>query len=236
MQRLKLLGLALIAVFAFSATATAVALAETEEKPNALPTGVKFKVVNADEPELLNKTGTVAVKCEQLSGAGAMNKNLGMDGEVSLLFEKCKGTVGGVTANCTSLTPGVPAGDIHVLGAAVNLRYLSPSSDKKVNLAILLNESSEDHVHYMCGIVLVLLSGCVASDDIEVNTLVTTLALNFLQQNDTQTLTSITNLPATSTETCEVVIMKGSESNEKVAWLGELIFTVTGGGTILIMA
>ena len=60
MQRLKQLGLALIAVFAFSAIASAVASAETEEKPNALPVGVKFKVANVSgtTPEWLNKTGT----------------------------------------------------------------------------------------------------------------------------------------------------------------------------------
>src|ERR1700694_1168900 len=240
MQRLKLLGLALIAVFAFSAMASAVASAETEEKPNALPVGVKFTVANVGEPELLTVTGVLKVLCKKLKGSGEMNAHLGMDGKVSLLFEECKATVGIVTGACTSLTAGVPAGDIHVLGAAVNLRYLLPSSEKKVHLLILIHESSEDHVHYTCvGLALYLESGCVASDDITTNELLSTLTVKFLVKKtgtEDEQQNSVDNLPATAMETCELSVMKGSEANERVYELAEWQLTTEAGKTILIMA
>src|ERR1700694_2337379 len=112
MQRLKLLGPVLVAVLAFRAMATAVSSAETEEKPNALPVGVKFTLKNkaGTKTEELNLASSV--KCANLSGKGEMNKNLGMDGTVDLLFGGVKAKIGIVEAECTSLTAGVAKGDI----------------------------------------------------------------------------------------------------------------------------
>jgi hypothetical protein len=235
MQRLKLLGLALVATFAFGAMASAAASA-AEELPSMLPSNGTFSI-SATNPEFLNEPGTLNVKCEKLkgNGAGEGGEN-GMDGKVTLEFENCEGTISGVKAKCKGLADTVE-GKITVK-AKFNLRYLLPSTEKKVNVAILL---TEEHVHFSCSIVLVLVLGCVASDDISpLNTLTKTVTANFLVEKpagkDIQVVKEIDNLAATAMEACSLKVMTGSNADEPGFQLTNSTLTGISPAEMLIMA
>jgi hypothetical protein len=214
MQRLKLLVLALFATFAFGAVASS--MASAEELPNILPVGGEF-TVSGNNPELLNSI--LGVKCEKVTGSGKGDGVEGMTGHVTLLFENCEAVISGVkVGKCTSLKAGTTTGDINVL-ANYDIQYLLPSSEKKVNIAVLLeSDTSENHVHFTCGIQLVLVLGCVASDNIEpTNTLINEFAANFLVKTspvEEQIVKEIDDLKAEKMIGCKLESMTGSNADE----------------------
>jgi hypothetical protein len=213
MRRLKLLVLTSFVALTFGAVASAVASAE--DLPNILPVGGEF-TISGNTPEFLN--ANLKLTCLKVTGSGKGDGIEGMTGHVTLLFEDCTAKISGVeVGKCTSLKAGTTTGDIEVL-ADYDIQYLLPASEKKVNLALLLeSDTSEHHFHSTCGIQLVLVLGCLASDDIEpTNKLITEFAANFLVKSthEEQLVKEIDNLAHTGMIGCTVEMMTGSNADE----------------------
>jgi hypothetical protein len=222
MQRLKLLGLALIAVFALGAAVASVASAESAGI-KLLPdtgeaAGSTFSVKGkAGERPLFETAAGNKVECEKLAGNGtAVTDPLGT---VTLEFQGCEEPA--TKFKCTGLAD-TTTGNI-TFPAEYHFRYLLPETNKGVQLLILI-----EHVHFSCtALALILVSGCVGSMDLEnasgsmlQDELVKSFLVLFLQSpKGKQEITSVDNEADTAMETCELLSMKNAGGNEKA---GEL--------------
>lgn len=143
MQRLKILGLALVAVFALSAvvSATAFALPVVLPEPEEKWTGESGK-------SLLETLGGARIKCVKDKSEGTIEakKPLGL---FHITFEECKGEKGGFSGTCTGL--GDKPGQILALGKyhLVNDKLGTPPG---VGILFLL-----EHVHFICTIIIEVL-------------------------------------------------------------------------------
>jgi len=203
MQRLKLLGLSLIAVFALGAAAASVASAETAGI-NQLPgvgTTSSFTSKAGENTVLENLKGT---KIECKSVAGKTKATSDTLGTVVFEFKGCEEPA--TKVKCT--TSGKSAGEILIDTAEYHYRYLLPATTSGVQLVILLGET----VVFKCSIIPVDVTGCVSSMDLQKSAttgnleeeLVNSYFVNFLQTGGMQGITSIDNEAGTAMETCEL--------------------------------
>jgi hypothetical protein len=150
-KRIRLLGVALMAVFAVSIAATTAAQAVTLE---VLPE--KAKVTFESKPGEKLKLRTLSGKeifCEKATGSGeATSARLG---PVELKLVGCEA----LGVKCTGLED-TEAGHVTVKGE-VHLRHLLNGAANGVSLMVLVG-----HVHFTCSIVLFLVLGSACSDDI----------------------------------------------------------------------
>jgi hypothetical protein len=205
MQRLKLLGLALIAVFALGAAAASVASA-----------GTTFNFAStAGEKTRLETTGKEKIECTSVSGSGkATSDELGT---VTFNFIGCEEP--SLKVKCTGLS-NTTTGEITVTGE-YHFRYLLPEPNSGVQLVILIN-----HVHFSCSIALFLVLGCVSSMDLEKSkgggnleeTLITSYFVNFLQENGVQKPNTID--PGEPMTSCTLKTMKGTGAEVESGQLG----------------
>lgn len=179
MKRVRLLGLGTLAILAISITTATTAQAANIEM---LPTNAKFTFQStAGANTVLRSLGGSVIECEKAKGTSESTS--ARLGTATFLFEKCSA----FGFPCTGLKSGEPSGDIEVL-AAIHLRHLLKTIEEKkpgIDLVVLL-----EHVHFTCVIILVLVLGCVASDDILTaatngvpvdNLLLTSMFVNFLE-------------------------------------------------------
>jgi hypothetical protein len=153
MKQIRLLGLALMAIFAVSIAATTAAQAVTLE---ILPAKAKFTFESkAGEATILRTLGGKKVECEKVTGtAEATSARLG---PVEFKFVGCKEPA--TSVSCTGLEDA-ESGHITVK-AEFHIRHLLNGAANGVSLMILVG-----HVHFTCLIILFLVLGSVCSDDI----------------------------------------------------------------------
>jgi hypothetical protein len=215
MQRLKLLGLALMAVFALGAFASAAASAE--ELPNFLPEGTEANPVTFKDHSkggtLETKAGKKVTCTEDHSEGQATSKKLG---SFDVLFLGCKSE----GTPCLGLGDKV-AESVLVLGTFHIRRLLTEA--KHVYIVFLL-----EHVHFTCGfgLVLILVLGCVAALVLQVNKLVKEFEIHFEQEKGVQKPTEIADEKNEKNEKC---ILETKVGNEAYVQSGELtLATVLG--------
>jgi hypothetical protein len=148
MKRLKLLGLALIAIFALSAMATTAAFAENPlilPNPTAKePLTFTSESVKGTKPKLETTKGT-EIKCEKAKNSGSFTT--GDAGTIEIDFEGCSTPVGAENVSCNS--PGDKKGII-LLNATngngdIQLVDVLPEIEKvkKLRLGVLITLLSD---------------------------------------------------------------------------------------------
>ena len=110
MQRLKIVFLALMAVFALSAVASATASAAEHENPVVLPLAAET-FTGESGPGTLSTLAGKEVKCKKDKSEGTIAAN-GREGTLHIDFEECTNETGTIT--CTGL--GDSSGIILALG------------------------------------------------------------------------------------------------------------------------
>jgi hypothetical protein len=209
MQRIKLLGLAVLAVFAFSAVASAVASAEIMP-PLMLPgAGTTFTIKGLGEPILVRENGE-KIKCKKSTGSGeATSDSLG---NFKILFEECKSEP--LSTTCTGL--GNTTGTILTEGE-YHFRWLLAEKTKP-HLVLL-----PKHVHFSCSLLLFLVLGCVASKDLEKdngtalleNELVELFLVKLTQAGAVNSPSEVDTANGEGMEACGLKVKKGSEEKEE---------------------
>jgi hypothetical protein len=211
MKRLKLLGLALVAMFALTAASASVAGAlELTVLPTpsaASPLLYTFKSTAGTTTKLVTLAGK-EVKCTSVTGVGDLTSS--QLGTVEFKFAGCTGPLG---VKCTGLEAGDKEGEI-LFKAETHLRHLLINNlPSDVHLVILVG-----HVHFTCFGVLFLVLGCVASDDLKtsptggtiIEKLLNSVYVNFLETGGDPLVTSIDNEASTAMETCELKTKEGT--------------------------
>jgi hypothetical protein len=190
--------------------------------------GTTFSFKSAGKTVLLS-VNKLRIECEKVKGTGKATSD--PLGEATFIFENCESVLGIVKAKCTGLSD-TTTGNITV-NAEYHLRYLLPSPNSGVQLAILLA-----HVHFSCGIVLVLVLGCVSSMDLEKaaggtlgDELVKSIKVDFLQENGQEKPAEIDNEAGTAMETCVLKVMTGANVDEEAGQQGEGTIEAFKNGT-----
>jgi hypothetical protein len=151
MKRIRLLGLALIAVFALGALASASAFAENPEiLPVPTETSPAKFTATLSATKLVVTKEKVEVECKKGKAKGSFTTQDA--GTVDVTFEECKGLVGTNSAVCTS--SGAAEGSILTEGT-VQLVDILPAGTLELGVWIKPNEdgSPATDLHFKCGAV-----------------------------------------------------------------------------------
>ena len=206
MQRLKLLGLALVAVFALSAAVTAVASAEVSFLPEgSVAEPVKFKATSGlSTLEELNKQ---AVICNSDKGTGEVtSKTLG---HFVVEFAECHATIGGTAVPCADLSQKEDAVGIINVEGEFHLRMGLTGQPLGI-VAFLVNPD----VHFLCSIALFVVLGCAAGEITPLESLVNTVKVELFQKAGENEILSIDNEAETAMEECTLLVKKGTGTEE----------------------
>jgi len=200
MRRLKLIGLALIAMLSLGIASASMAQA-VEFHLKVLPEDAKFTFASTANTETrLETLEKKAIVCKKVEGSG--NFTTERLGQVEFKFSSCKDAILGTT--CTGLAD--TAGNITVKGE-FHIRHLLPATEG-VNIAVLVTG-----VHFSCLGILFTVNGCIASKDIlkekagvsAVNLLLTEMFVEFSQNAGDPSVPSIDTDNSLAMETCELL-------------------------------
>ena len=151
MQRFKILGLVLMAVFALSAVVSATASAELPvilTKAKVVAGAVKFKGTNTTTTKLVKLNGSeVSCSGNTVEGEFEAKKPLGL---FHIHFTGCKGPL---ATTCTGLSDA--AGTILALGT-IHIVYDKLGTGTELGAAVLF---LIELLHFSCSIVLILVKG-----------------------------------------------------------------------------
>jgi len=221
LKRLKLLGLALLAITAFASIAAATASAE--ELPNILPCGTeKAPVTGVSEggkstfgsgAEVLTAESTLGTQSQTSCKLGTFH--------TSFLTVKLGTTV------CTGL--GDAVGVVLVLGA-FHIRDANVGGKLVVVSAFLLED-----VHFTCGLVLFLVGGCVAGTILPLSTLTKelTIGLNVVG-SDNEVVTILKEVEGSGEEACQLLaqINEGASALSSQTTLQKITKTEQSGAAV----
>jgi hypothetical protein len=203
MKRVKLLGLAIVAIFALSASAASVASAENVFLPEGtMANPVSFKVTS--ESGALSTPEGVIIECTSDAGEGAVTSQ--RLGTFEVTFKGCT-TLGGVV-KCAELAKTDNTGEIPVMGE-FHMRMGLTGQPLGLILFLIL------HVHILCGPELILVLGCVVGPITPMNTLSSTETVSLktakVGQNE---ITSADNEAETAMETCKLTVERSGKTEE----------------------
>jgi hypothetical protein len=213
MQRVKLLGLILMAMFALGAITSTTASAE--ELPNILPAGTTNFKDKSGKGKFQTSESKKIVECAKDTSSGRPGSV--RLGTFDVLFEECKDPSTG--AECWGLDDELSQKSVLVLGT-YHVRYQVPASGKKVAVIFLIK-----HVHFLCeflGIkVLILVLGCAVGEvPTEFNNKLTkTYKVVLTQKEGKNTITEVENEKNTGKENCSLTSQEGEKG--KVEQAGE---------------
>lgn len=205
MQRLKLLGLTLMALIVLSATATAVASAE--ELPNILPLGTEAKPVefSAVSAGATLQIGTLKIVCKKDQFAAAATR--GKLGRYKVSLEECEEQV--LKVKCSSLNNTDAMAKIDIEGE-FHMRYRVPRTAGVTFILLLV------HLHVLCGaLILFLILGCSGARVTPLNKLTKTSEAIFKETEGKEEITEVESENGKSTESCTMKAKKGSEEKEE---------------------
>ena len=203
MQRLKLLGLALIAVFAASAAVTAVASAAVSFLPLA-STSLSITFTAKSGAGLFETLGKKKVKCSSDKGSGEVTGET--FGKFNIEFEGCEEPT--LKVKCADLSQTSDNGKIKVLGELFHLRMgLTGQPLGVVGFLIL-------PVHFLCSIILFEVTGCVAGEITPLDTLTSPILVDIKQTAGENTILSIDNETETGMENCDLSSKQGTGNTE----------------------
>jgi len=228
MKRLKLIGLAIFAVFALSACAAATASAE---ETRFLPEGTTKFTVKSGAGKLTSPEAEIA--CLSDSGKGEItSKRLGT---FEVEFKDCEEPK--LKVKCSSLEHKDSLGLILVMGE-FHLRMGLTSEGQPLPLIAFLIL----HLHILCSILLLLVLGCVVGKidgnlTLLLSSLLVLLATKAGEKNINE-LTSVDNDAETTMETCKLTVEQGGVASQGGEVTEEEIEKFEQGGksvTILVM-
>jgi hypothetical protein len=215
LKHLKLLGLALLAITALASITAATA--QAEELPNILPCGTEALPVLATATSGKSNFGSGTTAVTSASSLGTQSGTSCKLGTFHTSFLKSETKTGGVV--CTGL--GDEPGVILVLGE-YHIRHAELGSKLYVVSIFLLED-----VHFACGMLLVLVGGCVAGTVLPESTLTKelTIGLNVIG-TDNEILTVLKEIPGGTSENCYLL----AQVNEGASALSsqEQLVKVTG--------
>jgi hypothetical protein len=150
MKRIKLLGLALLAVFAMGAIAAQGAMAETE--PTILPSTfpIEFTSESKGSASLVGAGGTVT--CPSATNKGSFTSANG--GTISIDFKGCK-------KESTACTGAGEATEVILTSGNFQLVDVLPSGTLELGIKVEPKEGTENKVTFKCGFITVVVLGSV---------------------------------------------------------------------------
>lgn len=207
MQRLKLLGLALIAVFALSAAVTAVASAEVSFLPEgSAAEPVKFEAKSGKGKLQILSPSVEPITCEKDKGTGEVTSQ--RLGHFVVEFEECSTNVGGIPVKCSDLAHEDAQGIIKVEGE-FHLRMGLTGQP----LGIVAFLVSPD-VHFLCSVTLWVVLGCAAGSITPLEELTNKVEVLLKQTAGENEILSIDNDAETAMEECTLLTKKGTGTEE----------------------
>jgi hypothetical protein len=227
MKRVKLLGLAIVAIFALSAAAASVASAENVFLPEGTAgSPVKFTVKSGAGS--LSAAEGVVIECTSDAGSGAVTSQ--RLGTFEVAFKGCT-TLGGFV-KCSELTKADSTGEIPVMGE-FHMRMGLTGQPLGLILFLIL------HVHILCGPELILVLGCVVGSITPLNTLSSTgtVSLKTVKAGENE-ITTADNEAETAMETCKLSVERSGKTEEGGEATTETLEKPEQGGkavTILVM-
>ena len=232
MQRFRIIGLAILAIFAIGAVASATASAE---ELRLLPLGTATNPVKFNVSSGAGKLGSAVaeVKCKKDTGTGETTS--ARLGKFRVTFEECKSTATGEPA-CRGLSD-LP-GNITAEGEFHLRRLLGTEAEQKhIVVFFLLKE-----VHFSCSIVLVKVTGCVAGLIKPINTLAKELEIGLeLEAGKQKILEADTDAELTGMEKCgplQVAVNEAAPANGTEETIEKMSGFTQGGSAVeaLVMA
>ena len=151
MQRFRIIGMAILAIFAIGAVAAATASAE---ELRLLPLGTTANPVKFNVSSAGGELGSEVAKITCVKDKGTGETTSARLGKFRVTFEECKNVASGAACRGLSDLPGniTAEGEFHLR------RLLGTEAEQKhIVVFFLLKE-----VHFSCSIVLVKVTGCVA--------------------------------------------------------------------------
>jgi hypothetical protein len=171
MQRLKVMGLALVAVFAMSAVVVASASAEPEFEPKkgAMAFPVKFSSSSTTNKTKLETVKGNLVSCEGLTSSGEV-ASARKATNVVVKFKKCSTKVGIFTANCEGGT-GHGAQEIVTEKLTAKPVYIEGKTSKTVKeekgLDVEPTTSNGKFAEFVCGgVTTIVVQGLSGKDSV----------------------------------------------------------------------
>jgi len=200
MNKMRMLGLALLAIFALGAIA---AMSASAALPVGLPVATQANPVKfSDKSGPGSFDGASEVSCRTDTSSGEfLSTSLG---NFSVLFERCEAS----RIACTTLGTGQTSGTIRTTGE-FHLVYLRRGTPPTVGIAFLINE-----VHFECSsLVLVRVRGCAVGPVSPINTSVGTggkYVVTLKRSGVKNEFTSFLNAAETGSVECKLESALGS--------------------------
>ena len=214
MKQIKLLGLAFMAIVAFTSIAAAAASAATI--PSVLPTATAEKPVTATTSNGTSTFGNGILTLTSPKATGSQTGNSAKLGSFTTTFKEVTDIL---SENCTGLSNGT-AGEITVNGTFHIRDYKSGTELKTASIQLIAP------VHFSCGTVSVVVSGCVAGALTPENTLTKTLSLTLAKTGSDNNIITVLNEENTANELCQLLAKEGTNATKLSAQTGTT--TITG--------
>jgi hypothetical protein len=218
MKRIKLLGVALIAMLSLSGLAAAASQAAAT-LPSALPNATFAEPITGTNSSGATIFGTSLFEIESPSSSGTQEWFSPKLGLFIFILKEVGNTTLGV--KCTGLNK-ITAGEVEFLGTDHIRDYKTGGGALKIAYILLLLP-----VHFSCGSSLEMFSGCMAGAATPENTLTKTITVNFKgtandKDNEIVTVLSEEN---TANELCQFLVKEGTTATKLATWTQDSTLT-----------
>ena len=196
MKQLKLLGAALIVVLCTGAAISSMAFAV---KPGVLPTPTKAQPVFGESTSGVSTFGSGFTTITSAKSEDVEEFTSEDEGTFKVIFKESKDLL---SRKCTGLL-NVTEGDITVEGT-IDLRYALTAAKALVVVALFLLPTGSSAVHFSCGAVLAIVTGCAAGIVEPTNKLSKTLTVSLKKNKTDNEIITVLKLEKAETENCEL--------------------------------
>jgi hypothetical protein len=204
MKRIKLLGLALIAMLSLSGLIAAASQA-VATLPSALPEATFTKTIKSQNKSGKTTFGSGVLELASPSSSGTQEGFAPKLGLFIVVFKEVESVNLGV--KCTGLTR-LTAGEVEVLGTYHIRDYNIHGVLHIANIFLLLP------VHFTCLTTLVVVSGCVAGQATPESTLTKTITITLTKVGNDNEIITVLNEEATANELCQLLAKEGTNETK----------------------
>jgi hypothetical protein len=188
MHRIRLMGLALIAVLALGALVATAAMAE---KPEFSPAEKNAFTTSGGAAKFEQKEGIAAISATKSTGSGEIT-----NAKAGKFTEKFEGATAPLSGKCTGLTDVAGSGSITVAGATT-IGYLDAA---KTKVGVVFKLSSPVHFECEKTVTLVTVEGAAIGEITPLNKSTKEFTVVLTQAKGVNTLTRILNATNTAFE------------------------------------
>jgi hypothetical protein len=199
MKRIKILGLAFMAMLALTGVVSAVSMAAT--LPSILPEGTSETPITATTSSGTSTFGNGILELSSSSSTGTQTGNAQKLGSFTTTFKKVESVL--VGTKCTGLS-NATEGEITFSGTFHIRDYKNGTVLATADILLLAP------VHFSCASILEVLSGCVAGPLTPEDVKTKTLTLNLEKSGGDNKIITVLNEANTAEEACQLLAKEGS--------------------------